>query len=239
MKLASCFRLSCILIATALAVHAQTTLMQYQFSVAFPALGGGGSPVLVFAANNQSYFVAQPFSTGATGAILTSAKAQIETNGAGNQTFTAYLFADSGAGPTGIGSGGLLATSDTYSLNFGDPTIRVNTFTFSSAPTLLPNTTYNFVLGSTSDSNSALNLWEPASTTTARLPGWSALVGGALYRSSDSGASWLLSSNTSPLTLTLVGTPIPEPSTYAAIFGGLALGTAFWRKAKREPKSLA
>lgn len=181
---------------------------------------------------NISYSIASPtrllstgFTTGTTGMSLTSATVALWESG-GNQTAIAYLFSNNGGVPTSTDSGGLLATSDSVTI-LGGPGANF-VLTFSSPPILSADTTYHLAVGA--PSNFAYFVSTPSTAETG-LTGWS--IADNVTRTLDSGVTWAVYQSES-LKFSLNGAAIPEPSTYAALFGLVALGFAVYRRRRRQ-----
>lgn len=119
-----------------------------------------------------------------------------------------YLFDQEYLGtPAAIASGtGLLATSATYS---------AGSYSFGGGVVLDPNTQY----------------W--AYTSSAQQVGitiGNAYANGSYYSSSGSGVNFAMNVGGTDAAFAVTASPVPEPSTYAALTGLAALGLAAWRR---------
>jgi hypothetical protein len=152
-----------------------------------------------------------------------------------------------------VGSGGIGGLTSISSGGILSPGNSPGTITFTSGLTLATGSILNFELGLTSElirvsggtltgpsgngggtlnfSNSggfAAGTYTLINYTAATLSNFQA--SDFAIGSSISGYTYNLALSGSTLQLTATASAIPEPSTYAAILGGLALGFVFWRK---------
>jgi hypothetical protein len=162
---------------------------------------------------------ANAFTTGATSALLNSVTFKYQSNQSTDTTISAFVYSSAGSVP-----GSLLATATSAVLgnnngSFYEAQISLN---FAGGFTLSANTDYFIVSGA------SLSVFGVAGTNSSQT----GLSGFSIYSSStfstNGGASFGGSSNGALFALS--GSAIPEPSTYAAILGLVAVGAAAWRR---------
>jgi hypothetical protein len=145
------------------------------------------------------------------------------------------------------GSGGALPAAfvGIYSDSFGVPGAQFGALTGSSNPTtandyiynpastitLGASTTYWIVAGESSNDGSTYAPRITASVAESNTGGATWLIGNNVKASGNQGSSWSNHTNT-PLYLSVTATAVPEPSTYAALAGVIALGLAVVRRRK-------
>ncbi len=80
--------------------------------------------------------------------------------------------------------------------------------------------------------NSAWSLQSPATTDTAGLPGETITYRLYGFGGTTTASNWRI--DDLAITVTVDASPVPEPTTYAGIAGGLLLGFAVWRRAGKQ-----
>jgi hypothetical protein len=168
-----------------------------------------------------NYFVGSGFTTDSTFAQYSLSEVIIPiTDTSGVTDFTVSLYTNSGANRPGT----LLATLAGPS----SPSAGQNSF-INSSVTLAANTSYWVTWGFTSGGG---HFQAPAMASNVGTGAWTVTNFGAF--STDAGASWDLTMAGYPYQFSVAATnAIPEPSTYAMIFGAGALGLAAWRRRTR------
>jgi hypothetical protein len=163
-------------------------------------------------ASNQT--LANSFTTGASATNLSSVTLFMANN-TGGSGFAVNLYSD-GSGAPGSALESLSGP--------GAPSTNGN-YNYTSAGTLLnANSTYWIVATSSVDH---FGWGQTSSTTETSSSGWT--IGDVGLASTNGGASWI--TNTSNVQMFSVSTTaIPEPGTYAALAGVVALGFAAWRR---------
>ena len=164
--------------------------------------------------------LAQSFSTGAQSYTFTSAIANMTLAVGSSSDLVAGIYANSSGAP-----GTLLASLIVPSMT---PLAQSNyTFTFGSTLTFNANTTYWFVVGpATSNTNLVDATWYRGTSGTG-------LATAALNAAGTSLGSWVPDLGSASLSYQVMGTAVPEPSTYAAMAGVLTLGFAVWHRRRR------
>ncbi len=163
-------------------------------------------------AYSTSLFTGQSFLTPNDGtADLMTAFTWLDLSNAPMGAGSVYVFDQEYLGaPTSLASGaGLLATSNPY---------LAGSYSFGPGVVLNPNTQY----------------W--VYTSTAQQVGITigdAYPGGTYYTSSGSGVAFASGGTGFDATFAVTASAIPEPSTYVALAGLLALGAAAWRRRAR------
>lgn len=207
-----------------------------QTTVAVSSLGNATGPATAlgyFTWNSSTTFSEHAFSftTGTGQTTLQSVTLKFNLNQGTPSGFGLGLYSGDSNGPTGSQIIGF-----TGAVSPGNP----STFTASTPTTLSSSTTYWLVATSapTMPTNSSYALgYAPAGSFSSSLSGWSIgqSWGELIRQSSDAGVSFGSWGHYSvvPAFSVQVDTPVPEPSTYAAIFGALALGFATYKRRTR------
>lgn len=160
-------------------------------------------------AYSTSLFTGQSFLTPNDGTPdLMTAFTWLDINDAPMGAGSLYLYSQEYLGaPTGLAGGtGLMATSNTY---------LGGAYSFGAGVVINPNVTY----------------W--VYTSSSQQVGLSigdAFPGGGYYSASGSGVNFAPGFADTDATFAVTASAIPEPSTYAAFVGALALGLAAWRR---------
>ena len=191
----------------------------------------GTTPGTLFAdavrASNLGVFsgfgLSQSFATGAQSYSFTSVTANMQlVVGSSNDLF-AGIYSDSSGAP-----GTLLATLTVPSMTL----LNQSNFNFTTGSTLNfgANTTYWFVVQPSTSSTTLVD------ATWYRGTSGTGLATAALNSTGTSFASWVPDLGSASLSYQVSGSAIPEPSTYAALTGALALGFVVWRR--RFPRNI-
>ncbi len=162
------------------------------------------------------YSAAASFTTGTAATSL--ANVTINLGGGSGSDFSVSLYSNTNNNP-----GSLLAT-------LSGPTAPTTSGHFVYTPTsllaLAANTTYWWVASvPVSSSTISFNIRSTASTAETSSTGWT--IGDTWRQQPISGA---YNSATGPLMFSVAASAIPEPSTYAALAGLVALGFAVYRR---------
>lgn len=169
---------------------------------------------------------AQSFTTGVGSYTLNSIDLKLVGRNYDPSTFTVALYSDSGGDP-----GSLLATLTGNS----DPnTAGTYTYTATGGYALDASTPYFMVAsvpsGELGDQYSYRMSTDPSDSETTSVDSWT-LGNGHHSRNNAGSGTW--SFDSSSLIMSVTATAVPKPSTYAGIFGGLALiGTFLVRRRK-------
>ena len=192
--------LSLLLLANA--AFAQVTTSNLGSSV------GANMPV------RSNNWMGQAFTTDANNYTLDSVTLQMGAATATGGVFSVSIFSANGSNP-----GSLLETLSGSTSPFGS-----GNYTFTSTGlSLAPNNTYHVVAvvtGGLGDYS-----WQDTSVTSETGP-W--VFPNYFTTSTNQGGGW--SQTGASMIMSVTATPIPEPGTYAAVCGALALGLAAWRR---------
>jgi|GEM_PF-2521198 len=209
------------------AVHAQIIM------VSNSALAGNGESNVVFS-DDDSFGTthndrAQSFTTGVGSYTLNSIDLKLVGRNGTASIFTVALYSESSSTP-----GSLLVT---LTGNSDPSTAGTFSYTATGGYTLDASTTYFMVAsvpsGGSGDSYSYRMSTDPSDSETTSVASWT-LGNGSLSRDNTGSGIWS-SPSSSSLIMSVTATAVPEPSSYAAIFGGLALiGTFLVRRRKRS-----
>lgn len=179
---------------------------------------------------NFTYFhAAQTFTTGASGGTLSGISVSFGTQSFSNNTFSLRLYSNGSGQP-----GGLIETLS----GSAQPTDGVFSYASGGSTVLAPNTTYWWVASSSTNGVIFRPQYEASATLDAGTSlGWTV---GDRYSGSIRNSTSLptfASAGATPFlfSVSLVGSPVPEPSSFA-LLGGLAAfaGAAL----RRRPRAL-
>ncbi len=200
-------RRSIVLFAFALA-----TVLRAQTTIVYQVVPGANSK------NNLGSRIGESFTTDSAASFITSLDIYINSNALATGNFTLSLYAVSGTAGSYTPAGSALF-SNTYSNAILSSTIGTHYLFDNLSWSISGNTSYMVAFES---SSSATIKWQAAtSSETANL-----LVG-------TSGQNRYISPNVvsgSYHAMTVTTSAIPEPGTYAALFGAAALGLAVYRR---------
>jgi len=177
---------------------------------------GSGSVYVSGSPGNFTYiYAAETFTTGAAQSTLNSITLNFDAMNFSNTTFSLRLYSSAGAQP-----GTLIETLS------GSTSPSNGTFSYTSAGStvLSANTTYWWVAAS-STNGVIFHPTYTSSTAETSSAGWT--IGNSGYTGSTTTAGVLptFSATATPFQFSVTAvSAVPEPSTYAAIFGALALG---------------
>ena len=163
----------------------------------------------------------QPFSTGAQSYTFTSVVANMTLAVGSSSDLVAGIYSNNSGTP-----GTLLASLTVPAMT---PLTQANyTFTTGSILTFAANSTYWFVVApSTANTNLVDATWYRGTSGTG-------LATAALGSNGISLGSWVPDLGSAALSYQVMGSAIPEPSTYAAMAGALTLGFALWQRRRRS-----
>lgn len=167
--------------------------------------------------------IAGKFTTGVSAQAISSVSlAMRDASGTTSPTFSVRLFSDSSGQP-----GAVLATFSGAT----NPNVEaIYDFTLGSSYTVSANTSYWIVASAPGQSsNFDYFRWKALNSDTSSSSfGW--VLGTQIGNSNNGGISWEEVGANEPIFAVGAVSAIPEPSTYAAIFGAAALGLAAWRR---------
>lgn len=205
-------RLAALILAALVSVAA---FGQVTLSNSGESWGGFGNQV------SPDYFTAQSFSTDAYAASYQLASVTLSmSNVQGSPSgFALRLYSDNSGAP-----GTLLET-----LSGNNNPTTAGSFSYTSGGTTLNSSSTYWLVASATTGNASSDYYDWRGTystneTTTGGPTW--LIGNNYYYSSNSGSSWNIQTGVMQFSLSTV----PEPSTYAAIFGVCALGFVSYRR---------
>lgn len=216
------FLLVALTLAAASAAQAQYAVSNLGQSV------GGTAVVGTYSGGGESWRRAFAFTTGSSAGGYDFTGFTMNWLGATGSpgALTVSLF--SSFDPNTVGGGSGLVS--TLTLSSGNPSSSGNAV-FSGTATLLPTATYYVQISSASAPMGNFYSYSVVGTGNedgGALPGWS--IANSAFESNYNN---LWTSNSSPGLFAIDATAaIPEPSTYAALAGVMALGLAVWRRRK-------
>lgn len=216
------FALLATLLGGLSSLSAQTAISNLGQSV------GGTATVGTYSGGGESWRRAFAFTTGASAGGYDFTAFRMNWLGATGSPGALTVGLYSSFDPNSVAGGsGLLAT---LSLTSGDPLVSGNTV-FSGTATLQASSTYFVQISSASAPMGNYYSYSVVGTGNedgGGLPGWS--IANAAFESNYNN---LWTSNSGPGLIAIDATAaIPEPSTYAALAGVMALGLAVWRRRK-------
>lgn len=196
----------------AFAAIAATTRAQTVVAISNLSEANGGA---ITVNNTETALLAQSFTTGSTAMTLDFISPRFDTNLA--TAFTLSLYSNASTIP-GTSIEQLTGTTTPNSST---------TYDFTSGGTILAaNTTYWLVASAATSTHQAF-LSYTTSTSFTSPDGWTL---GGIRSTTNSGINWNNFNEGQVIRFSVNASPVPEPSTYAAIFGVLALGFAAWQR---------
>jgi hypothetical protein len=221
-----------VALSSALPAHAQTAISNLGQGVS------AGVGVIGRVGGGENHRYAFSFTTGSSTATFdfTSVTMAFQA-GQGSPTLAVGLY--SSFAPATVAGGGTLLTN--LSLSSGNPLAAGNAV-FSGTATLAASTQYFLVFDAGTQSAGNVATFSTPSTyleDSGGLPGWS--IGDSAYHSFPSQSGTWSSTGTVAMFSVQASevSVIPEPSTYAAMFGAAALGLAVWQRRRQRANAEA